>query len=105
MYIGDWKPNNRHRFEKWLGEMGFEEKLKTLETGMRVECIHCFRDFYDKQSPEERNLNPCKAAEHNCFDVGRYAILKRGFIGIIWATKFDRMDGLAEAVLNFFKNY
>lgn len=105
MNISDWKPENRRRFEKWLGEMGFDEKLKTLEQGMRVECIHCFRVFYDKQSPEDRNLVRCKAAEHNCFEVARYAILKRDFIGIVWSVEYDRTAGLADAVLNFFKNF
>lgn len=108
MYFADWKPRNRRRFEEWLGDMDFEEKLKTLETGMLVQCARCSRVFYDKETLEERNLRRCKSARlnsHNCFEYGKYAILKRGFRGIIWFIADTQNLTLPEAVLIFFENF
>jgi hypothetical protein len=99
-----WRPKNLRRFEKWLGEMGLQEKLRTLEKGMLVQCIKCLRVFFNEESTEDRNMHRCRSGEHNCFECGQYVVLRRGFKGIIWATSSDSRDTLAEAILNFFKN-
>lgn len=99
-----WRPKNLRRFEKWLGDMGLQEKLRTLEKGMLVECIHCFQVFFDKESMEDRNEYRCRSGEHNCFERAQYVILRRGFKGIVWVASSGSRDTLEEAVLNFFKN-
>jgi len=105
MNFADWKPRNRRRFEKWLGDMDFEEKLKTLETGMLVQCARCGRVFYDKETPRERNLRPCKSSKHNCFEFGKYAVLERGFIGVIWFVAYSHNYTIPEMVLTFFQHF
>jgi hypothetical protein len=100
-----WKFKSLERLTDWLGGVGLRERVDALEKGTLYECIKCSRVFYDKESLEERRSCKRRPGGHNCFDVGRYVILKRGFSRILWAVMLAPGETHENAVLRFFKNY
>lgn len=94
------------KFNDWLDNMTFNEKLQTLESGKLVQCVICNKIFFDKESLEERRLFRCKSTkvDHECVEYENYIILRRGFRGLRAVVNYSKSISAEDSILRYFKN-
>jgi len=94
----------QQRLLKWLDGMSLEEKAKGLENGRFLICKKCKKGFFDKETPEERNLRKCNFLHdvHECVETDNYVVMQRNFVGIRRCALYSSPMTIEEAITNYF---